>query len=279
MALLRCEYCNIILQSTFFYHGFAGYPIFAGGITMRYPARILAVTLLLLSSVPGVAHAIPTLDQNFNPYDFPDERFGVEARVGFTTAAQYLEAAQTLKVGKTGLLTGVDLFVYRDSTQIITGYDPPPGSLSFRIDIRSIDSAGLPGNSLASKDVLWTDLHFGSTSTPLFADLSPSRLFVDQNQILAITLTSNVPLKSGFYWHGIAGNHYSDGMWYSRVTNVIEGVNVTGLWVPNSNSPFYDLGFRTYVDPSAVVPIPGTALLLGSGLVGLVGIARRRYRK
>jgi hypothetical protein len=59
---------------------------------------------------------------------------------------------------------------------------------------------------------------------------------------------------------GVAsGNPYADGAW------IFQGD-------PQSSN---DLPFRTYYDDTAVVPIPGAVWLLGSGLLGLIGIRRR----
>ena len=44
------------------------------------------------------------------------------------------------------------------------------------------------------------------------------------------------------------------------------------------NTYGYDLPFRTYYDDTAAVPIPGAVWLLGSGLLGLIGIRRKGFQ-
>ncbi len=55
-------------------------------------------------------------------------------------------------------------------------------------------------------------------------------------------------------------NNYDDGAYIVRGS-----VNTSG----------YDLPFRTYYDDAATVPVPAAVWLLGSGILGLVGIRRR----
>jgi len=57
-------------------------------------------------------------------------------------------------------------------------------------------------------------------------------------------------------------NPYADGIQYNNPTFY-------------GSTPTWDLMFQTHVD-TAVVPIPAAAWLFGSGLLGLVGIARRK---
>ena len=49
-----------------------------------------------------------------------------------------------------------------------------------------------------------------------------------------------------------------------------------GNYIENGNSwSSCDLQFRTYTD-TAAVPIPGAIWLLGSGILGLVGLRKRK---
>jgi hypothetical protein len=58
----------------------------------------------------------------------------------------------------------------------------------------------------------------------------------------------------------LAGDYYEDGAYIFQGTPKASGT---------------DLSFRTYYDDTATVPVPAAVWLLGSGLLGLIGIRRK----
>lgn len=219
---------------------------------------IFYIFILMVSILINNAFAAPVLDQYNTPPTF-----------GFnTTISNQYTAAQSFTVGIPGILDSIELPIYKGPT-------PPNGTDSLLVDIWSgpPKDSGIPLTSLLINYDLIPDYSPG-TYTYFHIDLSSYGLGVSIGDELSIALDVHQgrldPVPHTFYqWYlNLDTNPYPRGAAYGRIF-----YNGSGLWVIAEN---VDLGFKTYVDP---VPEPTTILLLGSGLIGLAGYARKRFKK
>jgi hypothetical protein len=122
------------------------------------------------------------------------------------------------------------------------------------------DGSGFGGTVLGSSVLNLTGTLPGGIDPPQFVDVDFTGTSLTIGQAYTIAVTANDPSISVVF----NGNDaYASGlMLVSSNSNLLSSCN-----------PGCDLNFR--VTPAAV-PIPAAAWLLGSGLLGLVGIARRR---
>ena len=175
--------------------------------------------------------------------------------------------AQTFTVGLQGTLAEVQVQVQRNSAN----------ADDLVLDVRET-SAGTPleddTNVLAGTTISAASLPF-NTPTWVSFDVSSFGIDVDVGDILAIAL--RVPTTTdpaNYFWIGNAGGDpYAGGQRWGRSDTWSGGV-LGGTW-NGSFAEFAttDMNFRTFVEP---VPIPPTFLLFGSGLLGLIGVSRRK---
>ena len=186
---------------------------------MKRLALSLAVGLLLVGLVPGAALAnvpVPAanLDQSNNTQVFDANTFGEGAYYGF---------AQTFTVGKTGMLSGVDLYMSQS------------GSSSLTVRIDSLGGSGRPdGNDYAHGSAT-----VGAAAWYHFGFISPFAVTIGQIYVIVCgTCADAIP-------QGTSADSYTGG--YAMIDDN-QPPNDTG-WSWGIGFPAVaDFAFRTHVD-------------------------------
>jgi len=209
--------------------------------------------LIFFSSIFNSAASAPILDQIADsPLNLTTMPFGS------------LDIAQTFTVGITGQLTRVDLKIGE------FGFGTPE---VVHIDIRPTIN-GVPiedDNSFFAQTALLPS-EMSGTSIFTEIDFSSANIIVSIGDVLAIALRSDAPPTHP------EGNTYVSPLTEGYVggDRFFRGTSSTGTSFPTwttQSSPDLDLKFRTFVNP---IPIPSAIWLFGSGLLGLIGIARKK---
>lgn len=151
--------------------------------------------------------------------------------------------------GLTGVWTGSYVFTMYSPGDGFVGSSGAPQAWTFDFDAGTVDiqnTSTFYGSVWSAKDVMFTDMGDGTYDGTMLFDWSTS---------------VNIPVEISWDICGECG-----------------GV-VTLSSVIVEPTPAFP-GFQPFFDGSiSQIPVPAAAYLFGSGLIGLVGVARRRRRK
>ena len=155
---------------------------------------------------------------------------------------------------------------------------------SFELTIRGIDFALTNGGGFT---LTWdaNSLHLGSTElqiqTELFNNgLGGNSVFITQGLLDVIRVVSpTLPLSGNFNFTTLFFTAVSP----PRGTEISFIAQSASAWVDENNvelapelQPNYVGASITITTPEGVVPVPAAVWLFGSGLIGIVGLARRK---
>jgi hypothetical protein len=164
--------------------------------------------------------------------------------------------AQTFTVGVTGVLARIEVLLALGNGpgDLLVDVRPTSGAVPVESAALALASARLPFSTVPPA--------FGFVSVDLSSFAAP----VTTGEVLAIVLRAE---NASFSWLGDAGsNSYPAGAHYFEVPGF-------SSWAPTviGND---DMGFRTFVDVSAV-PEPSSLTLIALGAIGLIGSVWRRW--
>jgi hypothetical protein len=176
--------------------------------------------------------------------------------------------------------------LFDDENSIINNFDDYGTAQSFRQSHANIAGAGL------KLDLTTGFPHTTGEVTISLYDNLPS---YGGNLIISGSATGESGSWVDVYWKTVSIN--PESIYYLIFTSTNHNLCIDGIiWSWHSSGDLYpdgqvyalydlhaepnlDVAFRTYYDDSFTpTPLPGTAWLLGSGLVGLIGL-RRRMKK
>jgi len=215
-----------------------------------------ALVLLLAMLIAPVVTGASILDQSF----IPSTSAAYEGNIYRSfDGLFYADHAQTFTVGITGQLTNIEILVWEWTSQItdlFVDIRPTINGVPILDDSAILGEVAIPASEIS-----------GFPHTFITVDYSSQNIQVAAGDELAIVLRMDPSGQGGDYsWRGETGDLYASGVAYTRT-------DTTDWFAPMSGGLTVDYGFKTFVNP---IPIPPALWLFGSGLIGLLGVARRR---
>ncbi len=203
-------------------------------------AMALSAFVVCFSSLPGAA--APILDQEL---DTDEDATYIQP------APVETDVAQTFTVGLNGTLDSIELKARRDAATLPLLFELWP-------TIGGVPTPGALASVLVPPEAVPVSFDWISI------DLKPFSIDVSAGDVLAVVLQASAgeALDPYVFRQGYdpAGLDYPAGSKFRRLDG--------GAW---EDEVVLDLGFRSFM-----VPEPSTALLIGSGLAGLVAPRRRQ---
>ena len=209
---------------------------------MKKVLSMSGLLFFLIFTIPCIVIAAPVIDQSQTSHN-GSIAFWSDSHIAQTFIPQVEGYLDYIVLGLG--YTGVEVFAH---IEIVNWNNSSPGSVLGQVD--TLVSIAGPSSAL-------TQIDFSTQNIALEA----GNLYgiVLSNDLIPGLSTSQ--LGTDVQWDD---NLYADGALWS---NRFGSWNYWPYGDPNT-----DMRFETYMDP---VPIPGALWLLGSGLVGLIGIRRK----
>jgi len=143
---------------------------------------------------------------------------------------------------------------------------------------RSINITNISGNAIDFSLFLYTDLDLGTSSNDDHAVFNGSNTFIQSDSSISIATSSLTPFS---YYDTIVGNGESSIVGSAGFSNHLQNRG-TNTGIGDARNAFeYRVTLATAASSTIqasiqVVPVPAAVWLFASGLLGLVGIARRK---